>query len=173
MTNLAISQAQTYLHLITSIPLQISNVAPDSLPRCGETISRPWSSCHCSGGRPHDANSPRRPSGEQTFFRPRRELKTQQISSCTSRWSAVPSAASTPGNRGKAPSIKCKNVWVRKNASLSCLSGMTRESVLHRHERALLTVTRKGSLPCGLRKTWQPQNLSCVAAYCGASIIHF
>ncbi len=51
---------------------------------------------------------------------------------------------------------------------------MTRESVLHRHERALLTVMRKGSLPCGIRKTWQPRNLFlCIAAYCGASIIHF
>ncbi len=62
--------------------------------------------------------------------------------------------------------IKCKSAWVCwKSASLSCLSGMARESVLHRHEKALLHVMQKRSLSCGTRKTQQPKKFvmhSCV-----------
>ncbi len=33
--------------------------------------------------------------------------------------------------QAKKDDIKCKNVWVWKSASLSCLSGMTLKSVMH------------------------------------------
>ncbi len=50
--------------------------------------------------------------------------------------------------------IKCKYVWGWKNASLSCLSGMTLRSVLRGHKQALVSpVMQKRSFSCGIRST--------------------
>ncbi len=62
--------------------------------------------------------------------------------------------------------INCKYVWVWKSASLSCLSGMTRESVLHRHEKALLPVMQKRSLQCGIRTAKKFAMHSCALQCC-------
>ncbi len=49
--------------------------------------------------------------------------------------------------------IKCKNVWVWKNACLSCLSGMTLKSVIHVTQAPHFSVMQKRSLSCGIGNT--------------------
>ncbi len=47
--------------------------------------------------------------------------------------------------------MDCKNVWVGKDARLSCLSGMTKKLVTRVQQETLLLVMRKRSLLCGKR----------------------
>ncbi len=70
------------------------------------------------------------------------------------------------------PHMECKYVWVWKNASLLCLSGMSLKSVMHEQEKGLvLPVMQKRSLSYEKRNTQKRQNLSCWAVYCSAPTI--
>ncbi|CAD7961010.1 unnamed protein product [Amoebophrya sp. A120] len=55
--------------------------------------------------------------------------------------------------------IKCKNVWVWKNAWLSCLSGMTLKSVMQVTQELHFSVMQKRSLSCTIGNTWKLRNL--------------
>ncbi len=49
--------------------------------------------------------------------------------------------------------IKCKNAWVWKNACLSCLSGMTLESVMHVTQELHFSVMQERTLSCRIGNT--------------------
>ncbi len=68
--------------------------------------------------------------------------------------------------------INCKNIWVWKDASLSCLTHMTLKPVMREQEKSLLPVMQKCSLSCGKRNTKAPRNLPCLAAYSSVPTIH-